>query len=52
MRLDLLAAPLSELMGAVIGVSVLFYGATKILTPGSSLSTGSFMVFLAALFFD
>ncbi|MCP4632919.1 MAG: ABC transporter ATP-binding protein, partial [candidate division Zixibacteria bacterium] len=50
MRLDLLAAPLSEFFGAVIGVSVLYYGATRILSLDSELSTGSFMVFLAALF--
>ncbi len=50
MRLDLLAAPLSEFLGTVIGVAVLYYGALQILKPNSSLSTGSFMVFLAALF--
>ncbi|MBD3168426.1 MAG: ATP-binding cassette domain-containing protein [candidate division Zixibacteria bacterium] len=50
MRLDLLARPFSELMGAVVGVAVLYYGATIILNPGAGLSTGSFMVFLAALF--
>jgi len=50
MRLDMLAAPLSEFLGTIIGVAVLYYGATQILTPNSSLSTGTFMVFLAALF--
>ncbi|MBD3232458.1 MAG: ATP-binding cassette domain-containing protein [candidate division Zixibacteria bacterium] len=50
MKLDILAAPLSELFGTIIGVAVLYYGASQVLSPDSSLSTGLFMVFLAALF--
>ena len=47
--LDKLAAPLSELWGVIIGVSVLFYGGQLVLDPGSPMTPGRFFVFFLAL---
>jgi len=49
MSLDNLAAPISEFWGVMIGVGVMYYGGKLVLDPQSSMTPGTFIVFLLAL---
>jgi len=49
MKLDSLAAPLSEFWGVFIGVAVLYYGGRLVLDPNSPMTPGRFFVFFLAL---
>jgi len=49
MRVHAGIAPLSEFLSSAIALSILWFGGRAVLDPGSGLSLGGFMVFLAAL---
>jgi subfamily B ATP-binding cassette protein MsbA len=48
-RVSKVAGPLTEFLGAVVGVGILWYGGRQVLT-GEGLSPGEFMLFLLAIF--
>ncbi|MBM3325187.1 MAG: ABC transporter ATP-binding protein, partial [Calditrichaeota bacterium] len=50
MRLDSLAAPLSEFLTTTIGILVLWYGGGLVIRAGGGLTAGQFVVFCGALF--
>jgi subfamily B ATP-binding cassette protein MsbA len=48
-RVSKLAGPLTEFLGAVVGVAILWFGGQQVLT-GEGLSPGEFLLFLLAIF--
>ncbi|MFH1010724.1 MAG: ABC transporter ATP-binding protein [bacterium] len=50
MRLDSLAAPLSEFLTTTIGILVLWYGGSLVIRAGGGITAGQFVVFCGALF--